>query len=427
VFAPTVFLFGILGVLRGYFQANQSMLQTSVSQILEQIANAVVSIGAAFLLMRTVAGQGATTEAIHGAMGSALGTGSGVLVALIFMTLVYWKHRGMFMARVKADTTHAEEPFGPLMRETILVITPFILSSFILNLTTSVNQTIFMKIMIGMRGWEEVMTTTLYGLFSNKAVVITNIPISIATAVAAAILPNISTSFAQGNLKETRKRSVNAVRMTLIIAVPCAVGLMALARPVTMLLFPQWDTLGTASFLLAELAVTVIFYSVGTIMNAVLQSIGRIHMPLVSAGIALVIQTIVLFVLILFTDLGVHALVLCSVLYSVLIFAIDSHFICKYLRMRLRIYRVYGRPVAAAAVMGIVTKLVYELVYRGGVLVVDRPYFINLIATAASIVIAIFVYFFVLIRIGGLKKNDILQAPKGTRILALLQKLKWIE
>ena len=37
VFAPTVFLFGILGAVRGYFQANQSMSQTSVSQILEQI------------------------------------------------------------------------------------------------------------------------------------------------------------------------------------------------------------------------------------------------------------------------------------------------------------------------------------------------------------------------------------------------------
>ena len=332
----------------------------------------------------------------------------------------------MFMARVKDDTEHEEAPFGPLMRETILVITPFILSSFILNLTTSVNQTIFMKIMIGMRGWEEVMTTTLYGLFSNKAVVITNIPISIATAVAAAILPNISTSFAQGNIKETRKRSVNAIRMTLIIAVPCAVGLMALAKPVTMLLFPQWDTLNTASLLLAELAVTVVFYSVGTIMNAVLQSIGRIHMPLVSAGIALVIQTAVLVILILTTDLGVHALVLCSVLYSVLIFIIDSRFICKYLRMHLRIYRVYGRPVVAAAVMGIVTKLIYELVYRAGVLVADRPYFVNLIATAAAIVVAIAVYFFVLIRIGGLKKNDILQAPKGTKILALLQKIRWI-
>ena len=412
VFAPTVFLFGILGVLRGYFQANQSMLQTSVSQILEQIANAVVSIGAAFLLMRSVAGAGATPEAIRGAMGSALGTGSGVLVALIFMTYVYFKHRGMFMERIKGDTEHKEAPFGPLMKETILVITPFILSSFILNLTTSVNQTIFMKVMIGRRQWEEVMTTTLYGLFSNKAVVITNIPISIATAVAAAILPNISTSF--------------AIRMTLIIAVPCAVGLMVLAKPVTMLLFPQWDTLDTASLLLAELAVTVIFYSVGTIMNAVLQSIGRIHMPLVSAGIALAIQTVVLFVLILATDLCVHALVICSVLYSVLIFLIDSRFICKYLRMHLRVFRVYGRPVAAAIVMGAAAKLAYEGIRLGGMMISDMTYFINLFATAAAIAVAIPVYFFVLIKVGGLKKNDILQAPKGARILGVLQKAGWM-
>ena len=261
VFAPTVFLFGILGVLRGYFQANQSMVQTSVSQILEQIANAVVSILAAYLLMRTVMNADPTHKAIRGAMGSALGTGSGVLVALIFMTLVYFRYRGMFMERVHGDTEHEEEPFGPLMIETILVITPFILSSFIMNLTTSLNQTIFIKIMIQYKHWEEALTTTLYGLFSNKAVVITNIPISIATAVAAAILPNISTSFAQGDLKETKKRSINAIRMTFVIAVPCAIGLLALARPVTMLLFPQWDTLDVASILLAELSITVIFYS----------------------------------------------------------------------------------------------------------------------------------------------------------------------
>ena len=426
VFAPTVFLFGILGALRGYFQANQSMLQTSVSQILEQIANAVVSIGAAYLLMRSVAGQGDTPEAIRGAMGSALGTGSGVLVALLFMIFVYMKHRGRFMERIRRDKRHTEEPFWPLMKETVFVITPFILSSFILNLTTSVNQTIFMKTMIGVRHWEEVGTTTLYGLFSNKAVVITNIPISIATAVAAAILPNISTSFAQGNLRETRKRSVNAIRMTLIIAVPCAVGLIALAKPVTMLLFPQWETLDTASILLAELAITVVFYSVGTIMNAVLQSIGRIHMPLVSAGIALAIQTIVLVILIRFTDLGVHALVLCSVLYSVLIFLIDSRFICKYLRMHLRVYRVYGRPAVAAVVMGIVTKILYEIVYRGGMAVVNRAYYCNLVASGLSIAVAVVVYFFVLIKVGGLREQDIAMVPKGDKFIGVLKRVGWL-
>ena len=426
VFAPTVFLFGILGVLRGYFQANQSMLQTSVSQILEQIANAVVSILAAYLLMQTVMGQGKTVEAIHGAMGSALGTGSGVLVALIFMVIVYMRHRGMFMERVNGDVEHKEEPFGPLMKETILVITPFILSSFIMNLTTSLNQTIFIKIMIQYRHWEEALTTTLYGLFSNKAVVITNIPISIATAVAAAILPNISTSFAQGDNKKKKKRSINAIRMTLVIAVPCAVGLLVLAKPVTMLLFPQWETLDMASILLMELSITVVFYSVGTIMNAILQSIGRIHMPLVSAGIALVIQTLLLFVLMFTTNLGGHSLAICSLLYSFLIFMIDSHFICKYLDMKIPFGTVYAKPIIAAAVMGVATRLVYGIVGQLLFKIADRLYFNNLVSSVVSIAVAVVVYFFVLIKTGGLTKEDIVQAPKGTTVLRMLQKIHWM-
>ena len=51
VFAPTIFLSGFLGVLRGYFQAHRTMLQTSFSQIIEQILTAVVSLGAAYLLI----------------------------------------------------------------------------------------------------------------------------------------------------------------------------------------------------------------------------------------------------------------------------------------------------------------------------------------------------------------------------------------
>ena len=130
--------------------------------------------------------------------------------------------------------------------------------------------------------------------------------------------------------------------------------------------------------------------------------------------------------LILTTDLGVHALVICSVLYSVLIFIIDSRFICKYLRMHLRIFRVYGRPIAAAIVMGAAAKLVYEVIRLGGTMIVDRPYFVNLFATAAAIEAAVPVYFFVLIKVGGLKKNDILQAPKGAKILGILQKAGWM-
>ena len=429
VLAPTIFIFAILGVLRGYFQANQTMVQTSISQILEQIMNAAVSIGAAWFFMhRLAAGQDVHEQAVYGAMGSALGTGSGVMTALIFMAVMYLVNRRYFMKRIRKDRTGREDPWTGIMRDTILVITPFILSGFILNLTTTVNQTIFSKIMIGAKGLDEIDITTAYGIFSNKAVVITNIPISIATAVAAAIIPNISSAYARKDREETRRRVIAAVRITNIIATPCALGLIALARPVTMVLFPQWESLGLASALLALLGVTVIFYSIATIMNAALQSIGRMQMPLVSAGIALAVQTLVLLILLFATNMGVFALVLVSVLYSLMIFLLDTYFLQRYLKLDMDLYNVYARPLFAATIMGVATYGLYTMFEVFLELVGSRSLYLNnLIAMVPAILAAVLIYFFALIRMGTLSEEDILSLPKGSMLLKIFRKLKWMK
>ena len=429
VLAPTIFIFAILGVLRGYFQANQTMVQTSISQILEQIVNAAVSIGAAWFFMhRLAAGQDVHEQAVYGAMGSALGTGSGVMTALIFMAVMYLFNRRYFMKRIRRDRTSRDDPWTGIMRDTILVITPFILSGFILNLTTTVNQTIFSKIMIGAKGLDEIDITTAYGIFSNKAVVITNIPISIATAVAAAIIPNISSAYARKDKEETRRRVIAAVRITNIIATPCALGLIALARPVTMVLFPQWESLGLASALLALLGVTVIFYSIATIMNAALQSIGRMQMPLVSAGIALVVQTLVLVALLFATNMGVFALVLVSVLYSLMIFLLDSYFLQRYLKLDMDLYNVYARPLFAATIMGVAAYGLYTMFEVFLELMGSRSLYLNnLIAMVPAILAAVLIYFFALIRMGTLSEEDILGLPKGSMLLKIFRKLKWMK
>ncbi len=425
VFAPTIFLFGILGAVRGYFQANQSMTQTSVSQILEQIANASISIGAATFLIRTAAAHSSKTQlAVRGAMGSAMGTGSGVATALLFMMIAYLRHRGAFMERIRTDAGKAESYAG-IMKSTILVITPFIASSFILNLTTTLDQVIFLNMLIDGRHLSEAAVTTVYGLFSNKAVVITNIPISVATAVSAAIIPNIATAYASGDLEETRRRAENASRMALLISVPCAVGLMVLARPVTMLMFPQWDTLEMASVLLALQAVTVIFLSVGTITNAVLQAIGRMSMPIISAGVSLIIQTVALAAFLQFTDWGIYSMVFVSVLYAAVIFALNELFLRRYLGLEMDGVKVYGKPVLSALVMGAAA---YG-VYRGLFFVFIRfrgEYFSNFAAVIPAILAAIPVYFFVIIRLGGLTGDDILGLPKGTALAKVLKKLRWL-
>ncbi|MGO5274344.1 putative polysaccharide biosynthesis protein [Bacillota bacterium LCP21S3_A4] len=429
VFAPTVFLFGILGSMRGYFQARGSMVPTSVSQILEQLANAVVSIAAAWLLMQTAVGADPTRRAQLGAMGSALGTGAGVLIALLFMVFCFRRSREGRKAEILSDATGKEEKYRIFLRDTILVITPFMLSGVIMNLTTSLNQTIYMRMLIDLKGAGETATTTLYGIFSNKAVVISNIPISIATAVSSAIIPGISAAYARRDETGARRQVGNAIRITSIIAIPSAVGLAVLARPITMLMFPQMESLELASSLLSLLAVTVIFYSISTITNAALQSIGRMNLPLVSAGIALVVQTVVLVLLLRFTDLDVRALVLVSILYSVMIFAVNQYYLRRFLGIRQDVRRDYLQPLVCAALMGAAAKAVYYLVSMAAEPMRNLPkgfYFHNLAATAAALLAAVLVYGYTMVRSGTIRRKDLLSMPKGQWLVRLMEKLHWL-
>lgn len=87
VLAPTIFLVAILGVLRGFFQGQGTMIPTAVSQIIEQLVNAVVSIVAGYMLMKAYAS--ASNTAAYGAAGSTLGTAMGALTALVFCISVY--------------------------------------------------------------------------------------------------------------------------------------------------------------------------------------------------------------------------------------------------------------------------------------------------------------------------------------------------
>ena len=429
VFAPTVFLFGILGSMRGYFQARGSMVPTSVSQILEQLANAVVSIAAAWLLMQTAVGADPTRRAQLGAMGSALGTGAGVLIALLFMVFCFRRSKEGRKAEILSDATGKEEKYRIFLRDTVLVITPFMLSGVIMNLTTSLNQTIYMRMLIDLKGAGEIATTTLYGIFSNKAVVISNIPISIATAVSSAIIPGISAAYARRDETGARRQVGNAIRITSIIAIPSAVGLAVLARPITMLMFPQMESLELASSLLSLLAVTVIFYSISTITNAALQSIGRMNLPLVSAGIALVVQTVVLVLLLRFTDLDVRALVLVSILYSVMIFAVNQYYLRRFLGIRQDVRRDYLQPLVCAALMGAAAKAVYYLVSMAAEPVENLPkgfYFRNLAATAAALLAAVLVYGYTMVRSGTVRRKDLLSMPKGQSLVRLMEKLHWL-
>jgi stage V sporulation protein B len=279
VFGPTVLLYGPLGVLRGYFQANRTMVPTSISQIAEQIINAVVSILAAFLLTNYAVSKLAANPdsgvnpAIYGAAGSALGTGAGVLTALLFMMFVYYLNRNRVKKQMDSDHGAVDDT-ATILFQIIAVVVPFLFSTLLYNITPNINQKIFYAFMMNVRGLGESETASLYGVYAGKALTITTIPIAMASAMASAMIPSISAKFIKGQRDEANAIATKVIRVSMLVAIPSAIGLIALARPVTMILFPQRGSLDQAAMLLAVLSLTVIFYSQSTITNSVLQGTG---------------------------------------------------------------------------------------------------------------------------------------------------------
>lgn len=414
IFAPTIFLSGLLGVLRGYFQAHGTMVPTSISQILEQILNAAASVGAALWFVSVVEKESDTTRAIYGAAGSAVGTGIGVFTALLFMGGVYLLNRKMIRRRIKKDTEHKEDSYGDVFKVIISMVTPIILSTFIYNFSTSLNQTIYARVLSEIKGMAESEIATMYGIFAGKAVVISNIPIALASAMSAAIIPAISSSYAVGDKKLVRLKISEAVRTTMLISIPSAVGLAVLARPITQLLFPQKASLDQAALLLASISITVVFYGLSTITNGVLQAVGKVNRPVVNAAAALLIQTAVLTGLLLYTDCNLYALSVAMIVYSFLMCILNQIAVRRTLKYKQEMTKTFFKPFMAAILMGITAYGVYEGVY----FIVP----VNVAALAAAILAAGIVYFASVMALGGVEEEDLKRLPKGYLLVSFGKK-----
>ena len=306
----------------------------------------------------------------------------------------------------------------------LMVVTPFILSTFIYNVSTTLNSTFFTRILIYIKGMEESTVAYQYGIFSSKAMVITNLPIALASAAAAAMIPEISATLAKEGMGEAAKTVARVNRVILMISIPCAVGLFALAKPVMMILFPQKASLDEASMLLMFLAITVVFYSLSTVTNAVLQGIGKIYIPVINAFISLVVQAVLLVLLLVYTDLNDIALCIVTIVYSLLMCVLNNFFLKRSLDIATDIKKTFVRPAISAVVMGFVA---YGIHYAFMLLLghLERgEYFINLIATMVAVLAAVVVYFAVLIQSGGATEDDIKRFPKGASIARLLKKIK---
>lgn len=424
-FAPTIFVYGILGVLRGYFQAHGSMVQTSVSQILEQIVNAVVSVGTACLLIELSLGsmdvpsdaEGQMERAVRGAVGSAMGAGAGVLAALLFMGAVYVLNREVFHKRIRNDRHVGTDSYKSIVKMIVMVVTPFILSTAIYNLSGTVNNTIYNQWYSAVRKLDEAEVYSKWGAFSGQAMTLSDIPVAFAAAMASALLPSIAKLMAADDREGARKRIGVAVKTIMLISIPCAVGLFVLARPITGLLFHNTkETEDLVTYLLMTLSLSVIFYALSTLSGSILQGIGKVNTPIINAGIALAAQTVTAVLLLLFTKLDLYSIAIANTLYSVIMCVLNQVAVYRAVGYRQEIRKTFVIPSLASLSMGAFAWAVYESL----LMLTSSPR----ISVVIAILLAILVYFGMLLLLRGVSEEELLGFPKGDLLVRLAKKCR---
>ena len=424
-FAPTIFAYGILGVLRGYFQAHGSMVQSSVSQILEQIVNAVVSVGAACLLIELSLGTmeipadeaGQVTRAARGAVGSAMGAGAGVLAALLFMAAVYMLNREMIGRRIRSDRHVGTDSYKSIMRMIVMVVTPFILSTAVYNLSGTINNTVYTQWLPALKELDEVAIYSRRGAFSGQALTLSNIPIAFATAMASAMLPSIAKLTASNDREGAREKIGLAVKTIMLISIPCAVGLFALARPLIGLLFHNTqETEDLVTKLLMALALSVVFYALSTLNSSILQGMGKVNAPIINAGIALVIQTVTAVVLLLFTNLDLYSIAIANTLYAAIMCGLNQWAVRKAVEYRQEVMTTFLVPALASLCMGGAAWAVYESL----LMLTSSPK----VSVVIAILVAAAVYFAMLLLLRGISEEELRGFPKGYLLVRIAKRCR---
>lgn len=424
-FAPTIFLYGILGVFRGYFQGHGSMVQTSVSQILEQVANAFVSVGAAYLLIRATLGtmeipvdeEAQIARATSGAVGSALGAGAGVLAALLFMAGIYAFNRKTIEKRIRSDRHVGTDSYESILKMIIMVVTPFILSTAVSNLSGTLNNVVYTELFPAVKKLDTVEIFSKWGVYSGQALTIAGIPAAFAAALSAAILPSLAQLAAAGNMDGVRHKIRLAVKVSILLLIPCAVGLFALARPVTGLLFTNGKEIeDLVTKLLMALAPSVVFYGLATLSSSILQGLGKVNVPIVNAGIALAAQTAAAVILLLVTKLDLYSIAVAETLYAGVICVLNARAVCRAAGYRQEFAVTFGVPSLAAACMGGVAWATYE----GLLMLTASPR----ISVAAAIVVGAGIYFVMLLLFRCITEEELSLLPKGRLLVRLARKCR---
>ena len=233
--------------------------------------------------------------------------------------------------------------------------------------------------------------------------------------MAASFVPVLTGAYYRDDMEAVRGQINLSTRFIMVVAFPCAVGLAVFGLPIFNILFSSTRaTNAEASLMMYVGAVAVVFYSLSTLSNGLLQGIDRLKVPVINAAISIVAHVIVLILLMLIFRLNIHAVVLANTFFALLMCFMNSMALKKYSGFNQEIKRTFIIPAISSLIMGVISYIVYFILYKAC--------HIEIIAFILAAIIAVISYAVALLLLKGLTEDELRHFPKGTLIIKVAKK-----
>ena len=419
VLSPALVIMSVLGVLRGYFQGMGTMVPTAFSNIIEQIVNAIVSLVAAKSLYNSAinAAGGAYSAEAHGAAGGTLGTVMGAFSGLVFLIFLFLSHRKKFSRKVRKDRTGEALALGTIIKVLVTTILPVIISTTIYNLGSLLDSTLFNNIMAN-KGMSADLYETLIGMYTGNYRLLINVPVALASALASSLIPSIVTSMTQKSRGQVIRKVEFAIKVMMLVSMPCAAGMGVLARPIINLLFPSSIDPGKVSMMLYIGCISIVLYSLSTITNSILQGIDKMRIPVYHSAVSLLVHIILLVISLYLFRFNIFCVVVTDVIFALMMCILNQRSLSRYLNYSQEISQTFVKPAICSVIMGAAAYFIYHGLYS-----VIRS---NAVCLIFSIICAVIIYFLLLFVFRVIDAEELASLPGGSKLLQIARKLKMI-
>lgn len=272
--SPAIFFVAISSVMRGYFNGRQNIKATARSQSLEQVFKTSLTI----ILVEIIAIiSNVSTEWMAG--GATLATTLATMAGFGYLYLYYQNRKKEIATEIKSTVNYKYERVRTIIKRILLVSIPIALTAIMSSINKNIDS--FTVVRSLKNFMSEDMAISQYGILGGKVDMLTSLPLSINVAFATALVPAISAAKAKKDSKTITQKTSFSLLISMLIGLPCTVGMCVFAGPILNLLFPNASAGATV---LQISALTIIFTILDQTINGALQGYGKLIIPTISLG-----------------------------------------------------------------------------------------------------------------------------------------------